>query len=283
MHFSTNRNSAIRIVMSLAIVLTTEISSTAETASSEIKIQKTPDGVEYGCWGKPKGEPAPILIILSGAFKETLSSRYFRQSGNELAELGYLCVSIDIPSHGSQIIEDNPNGLVGWNARASKGDNFVEEFNVRLSNVLDHLIETGVANPEKIAICGTSRGGFLAIHFMAYDARVKCAAAYAPVTDPAMLREFSESIDHPMVKQLSLENQAEKLAGRPVWIVIGDQDERVSTQKAIDLAASITAVSKKLKKDNKVKILVKPEPRGHTTPKGAAAEAAKWIHDQIGG
>jgi hypothetical protein len=38
------------------------------------------------------------------------------------------------------------------------------------------------------------------------------------------------------VKNLSLKNQAEKLAGRPVWIIIGDVDERVGTHHAIEVA-----------------------------------------------
>lgn len=283
MQFQINRTRANRIALSLLVAMTIKVSSAEDTASSAIEIQRTPGGVEYGCWGKPKEYPAPILFNLSGTIDATLSSPYFRQSGNELAELGYLCISIDIPSHGSQTVEGMPDELAGWNDRATKGENFVEEFNLRLSKVLDHLLETGVADPEKIAICGTSRGGFLAIHFMAHDSRVKCAAAFAPVTDPAALRQFAKSGTHPMVKQLSLENQADKLAGRPVWIVIGDQDEGVSTQKAIDLATSITAASIKLKVDSQVEIRVMPEPRGHTTPKGAAAEAAKWIHQQVVG
>lgn len=259
------------------------VGGASSAADQEFKTEKTPGGVEYGWWGnEPKG-PAPILFVLSGTIEGTLNSRYFRQSGNELAELGYQCVSIDLPCHGTQTGEGKPSGLSGWGELAGKGVDFVAPFNDRLSEVLDHLIETEKADPEKIAICGTSRGGFLAIHFAAHDPRVKCVAAFAPVTDPAALSEFAKVQDLPMTGKLSLVNQAGKLAGRPVWIVIGDQDERVGTQCAIELASRITAASIAAKVDSKMELRVMPEPRGHTTPKGSASEAAKWIHRQVAG
>ena len=255
----------------------------AQESEPKIRLEKTPEGIQYGIWGKPAKAPSPILINLSGTIAGTLGKPYFRQSGNELAEQGYLSVSLDIPCHGSQTGDGKPSGLGGWAIRAEKGENIVTECNTRLSNVLDHLIESGIADPKKIAICGTSRGGFLALHFAAHDPRVKCVAAFAPVTDPAALREFQGKQDLPLVRKMSLVNQADKLAGRAVWIVIGDQDERVSTEKAIELARSITGASIAQKLDSKIELRVMPEPRGHTTPKGSASAAARWIQEQISG
>ena len=101
------------------------------------------------------------------------------------------------------------------------------------------------------------------------------------MTDPAAVSEFAGREDLPLVKQWSLATLANKLAGRAIWIVIGDQDARVGTGKAIELAQSITAASIARKVDSKVELHVMPEPRGHTTPKGSAGAAAKWIHEQI--
>lgn len=269
-------------VTSLAVLLSWPcLSLSARDSETAIRIDKTPGGVEYGTWGKSSQSPAPVLINLSGTITGTLENPYFRQSGNELAEHGYLIVSIDLPCHGTQTGKGKPGGLEGWAIQAQDGANIFEECNARLSGLLNHLIKTGLADPEKIAICGTSRGGFLALHFAAHDPRVKCVAAFAPVTDPAALSEFRGKEDLPLVKEMSVINQADKLAGRPVWIVIGDQDKRVSTEKAIALARSITAASISRKVDSKVELRVMPEPRGHTTPKGAASAAAKWILEQI--
>ncbi|MDC0322434.1 hypothetical protein OAL55_03620, partial [Verrucomicrobiales bacterium] len=90
--------------------------------AQEVQLSKTPGGVEYGTWGKTADYPAPIVFVLSGTIKGTLESKYFRQSGNELSELGYLLVSIDIPCHGTQTGEGKPSGLGGWGIRAEKGE-----------------------------------------------------------------------------------------------------------------------------------------------------------------
>jgi len=253
----------------------------ADPGESQVTVQKTSGGVEFGTWSSDITAPAPTLFILAGTIQSTLDSKYFRQCGNALAERGYLCVSIDIPCHGSQTRSDQPNGLGGWSHRAGTDDDFVAEFNARMSAVLDHLIESGATDPSKVAVCGTSRGGFLAYHFAAHDPRVKCAAGFAPATDLAALSEFKGKEQHPLVKRLSVLSQADRLAGRSVWIIIGDQDERVGTHHAIELAQGITAASLAKKVPSRVELHVMPEPRGHTTPRGASQLAADWIHREL--
>jgi dipeptidyl aminopeptidase/acylaminoacyl peptidase len=180
-------------------------------------------------------------------------------------------VSIDLPCHGSQKREEERGGLAGWRDRVENGENFVTEFNQRLAGVLDYLIAEGHSDPKRIAACGTSRGGFLAIQFAAFDSRVGCVAGFAPVTDLAKLSEFEGIEDNALTQALSLENVAPQLAERFVWIGIGDQDLRVSTDSAIQLARRLTA-AKAI-----VDLHVLPEPRGHTTPKGSPEMVAAWI------
>lgn len=268
------------VVLSL-LCLFDHSASGDEPARAEITRLKTPDGVEYGTWGAHAKKPAPTLFMLSGTIKGTLEKPYFRQCGNELAELGYLVVSIDLPCHGTQTSESQPTGLSGWGHRVGNGEDIVAESNVRLSQVLDHLIRTGLTDPSRVAAAGTSRGGFLALHFAAHDPRVKAAAGFAPVTDLAALSEFRGKQKHPLVRTLSLKNQAGKLAGRPVWIIIGDVDERVGTHHAIDLWSRLSALAKEKQIASNVELHVMSEPRGHTTPKGASKLAADWVHRHL--
>ncbi len=253
----------------------------ADSKTDDVILKTTPGGVEYGVWGNPEAAAAPTLFILAGTIEGTLSKPYFRQCGNELAEKGYLCVSIDIPCHGRQVEEGGPSGLGGWSLRVGNGEDIVAECNERLSAVLDHLIETKLSDPQKIAICGTSRGGFLAIHFAAHDDRVKCSAGFAPVTDLAALSEFRGKQEYPLVKKLNLAAHADQLAGRPVWIVIGDRDDRVGTQSAMNLATALSAAARKKDVPSHVELHVLSEPRGHTTPRGSTQLAADWIHRNI--
>ncbi|MSR83186.1 MAG: hypothetical protein EXS58_09720 [Candidatus Latescibacteria bacterium] len=52
----------------------------------------------------------------------------------------------------------------------------VTPFTTQVSQVLDHLVGTGRVDPQRIAAYSTSRGGFMAAHTMAADARIRAAA-----------------------------------------------------------------------------------------------------------
>lgn len=234
---------------------------------------RTESGIEFGVWGRRDGERQPTLIVLASTIQETLGRPYYRQCGNRLVhESGWLCVSIDLPCHGEQRRDGESAGLTGWRKRVEAGEDFVSEFNQRLSTVLDHLIANGYTDPRRIAACGTSRGGFLATHFTAADHRVACVVGFAPVTDLAKLSEFQGMEKDTLTRKLSLANLAEALTGRWVLIGIGDQDQRVSTDAAIDFARKLTIAR------SRVQLHVFSEPRGHTTPNGFPELAADWIH-----
>ena len=233
---------------------------------------KTKAGIEYGMWGRRPGINQPTLIVLGSTIDAILGSTYFRQCGNQLsAEAGWLCVSIDLPCHGSDTRPGESGGLTGWRQRVEKGENFVTPFNNRLSDVLDHLIALGITDPDRIVASGTSRGGYLAFQFAAHDKRVKAGVGFAPVTDLRALREFEGMDDNELTQRLSLEATAGDLKDRHAWLVIGDQDKRVSTDLAIACARTMTEA-----KVNTTFHLLS-EPRGHTTPKGSADLAAEWI------
>ncbi len=248
-----------------------------DAPARKVQALKTPSGVAYGIWGEKPAAPAPTLIILASTFEGTLGDPYYRRAGNILGEQGFLCVSMDLPCHGAEHRPGEPEQLSGWRFRAEQGEDFVADFNKRLSSALDDLIAQGYSDPERIAICGTSRGGFMSLQFAAHEPRVRCVAAYAPVTDLVALREFHGSESNAMVQSLDVRRQADKLAGRPVWVIIGDQDERVSTDSAIDLARRITKASLNQKLTSKVDLHVIAEPRGHTTPNGAVEASVAWL------
>ncbi len=270
------------VTSTLALVLLVGQASRSLAADRVLTNKETADGVVYGVWGDAASPPSPTLFILAGTIDGTLESAYFRQCGNELADLGYLLVSIDLPCHGTQVAEGKPSGLGGWSHRVGNDEDIVAEANDRLSKVLDDLIKTGQTDPDRVAAAGTSRGGFIAIHFAAHDSRVKCAAGFAPVTELAALSEFRARQEHPLVAKLGLIRQAEKLAGRPVWIITGDRDERVGTHHAIELASRLSAVAKERDIPSNVELHVMSEPRGHTTPRGASKPAADWISRHLG-
>ena len=269
------------LITIIAVLLNSFVCVIAET-KQKVQLMNTPDGIEFGVWGSPKSEhPAPTLIVLATTIKKTLNSAYYRHCGNQLTNRGFICVSINLPCHGDQRIDGEPEGLSGWSHRAARDSDFVAEFNNRLSKVLDYLVNQGLSDPKKIAACGTSRGGFLAIHAAIHDPRVKCVAAFAPVTDLSTLIEFKLTNKCQLVKKYNLINRASDLAGRKVWIIIGDQDKRVNTDNAVQLAREISKESRKNDLPSKVALHVLPEPRGHMIPAGADIMAADWIFQEI--
>ncbi|MCA9007381.1 MAG: prolyl oligopeptidase family serine peptidase [Planctomycetaceae bacterium] len=268
-----------RLWPGLAFVLMTAILPAAEPA---VELHKTKTGVEYATWGPLPDQRQPTLFILAGTMEGTLGSPYFRQCGNQLAKAGYLLVSVDIPCHGKEHRPPEPTGLSGWAWRCEQGDDFVADNNRRLSQVLDELIADGRTNPDYVGVCGTSRGGYLALQFAAHDPRIKGVAAFAPVTDLTVLNEFKSRAQNEMVQSLSMIRNAEKLAGRPVWIVIGDRDLRVGTDEAIAVARSITQAGLEKAKQSQVDLHVIAEPKGHTVPAGSTDLAADWFLKRVG-
>lgn len=241
------------------------------SAPRAVQVLETKEGVRFAIWGAKPKAPAPTLFILASGISEALGSPYFRQCGNVLAEHGYLCVSVDLP------------GLSSWSGRCQKGEDFVAEVNRKMTRVLDHLIADGYTDPAKVAICGTSRGGFLALHFAAHDERVRCAVGYALVTVLTALEEFRAAKDNELANSLALSRQADKLAGRAVWIAICEGDSRVGTDHAVDLARRIKDAASARKLEDRVELHVAKQPRGHTTPPGAKEKSAEWILKQLGG
>lgn len=253
--------------------------SPAAAAEPKPIVLETPDGVRFGIWPTRPQAPAPVLFILSGPIEDALGTETFRKAGNLLGPKGYLCVSVDLPCHGADATPDE-NSLKGWRVRSERGEDVVADLTGRLRKVLDYLIAEKLADPEYIAACGTSRGGFMALHFAASDPRVRCVAAYAPVADLAALTEFKGAEENPLVKKIALVNQADALAGRAVWIVIGNHDLRVDTDRTIALARSINKSAQAQKLPSRVDLLVL-QAEGHRCPDGAVETSAAWIEQNI--
>ncbi len=248
----------------------------------EVLRLETGEGISFALWGTAPTYPAPTLLIFSATIDESLGNPYFRQCGNLLAEDGFLCVSMDLPGHGADQREGEPGGLAAWRFRSDMGEDFVAPFTAKVKQVLDYLIAEGYSDPARIAACGTSRGGFIALQTAAVEPRIRATAAFAPVTNLMALREFDGATNTDFVAGLSLLSRGEALAGRSLWLVIGDRDARVSTDDCIAFGRRVTTLSLSEGKTADVTLIVQPEAKGHTTPAGAPEQSAAWIAERLG-
>ncbi len=249
-------------------------------AFAEVTILTTPAGLRFGLEGSKPAKPAPTLLVLGSTIEATLGNDVYNKIGHLAAEQGWISVGLDLPCHGQEHIEGEPEGLSGWAARLKQGQNVMADHNARARSLLDYLIQEGYTNSERIAVAGTSRGGFSAMHYAASDPRVRCTVAFAPVAELTILNEFANLSEHELTRSLDLLGQAAALADRPLWICIGNNDDRVGTDSVIAFSRGVTAAAVKLQKPPDTELHVMTS-RGHTIHPTAHDEAAAWLLRQV--
>jgi len=255
----------------------------AQISSEEIAIHETPSGIRFGTLGAKPSSPAPTLFMFAEAIEPTLRRPDFQQVENALGAHGYRFVTLDLPCHGRDAKAGEPkDALSCWWTRLAKGDNFVPSFTRDLSSVLDYLVREQYTDPLRVAACGASRGGFIALHFAAADPRVKWVLAFSPVTNLVALSEFTGTADDPtsltmsIITSLSLASNARKLVGRAIWLAIGSYDLRVNTDYTIAFSRRVVEASIAEGKAPDVELHVLPS-NDHAVPAGAAANATAWL------
>ena len=152
---------------------------------------------------------------------------------------GHRAASFDLPCHGDREVPGHPRGITGFCAEWQRGVDVFAGFVDEGRAVIDTLIERKLAEPSRIFVSGTSRGGYCALRLMAADERIAAAAAFSPVTDWRILREFAEVKDAPEVADLALTQFAGSVAGRAVWTAIGNSDARVGTDACLRFAEAV--------------------------------------------
>jgi dipeptidyl aminopeptidase/acylaminoacyl peptidase len=100
---------------------------------------------------------------------------------------GY-CVTFDVQGwldSGLAVIQVNPPGSTGYGfdfARAVWGDWGGTDFDYQMA-AIDHCIEQGWVDPERLAVTGTSYGGFMVNRTIARTDRFRCAVTENGTSD----------------------------------------------------------------------------------------------------
>lgn len=189
--------------------------------------------------GGPAIGPAWLLISTGGDWQTSLFSEPYRLTADAFVANGHFALSFDTPCHG-QRTEPYGEQIEGFRHALSHGDDPFERFVGDAAVVIDDCIRQGIVSPGNIAVCGASRGGYMAFRLLAADPRISRAAGFAPVTDWRCLREFEEIRDTEPVRSLRLHQYIDRLAGKPVFLAIGNRDTRVSTLSCCKLYTELT-------------------------------------------
>jgi len=278
----------IRLLITIVVAAQILVSPVgAEERLPTLTFQQTNDGTAFGLFGDKPAAPAATLIVFAAGLQDMETNRIYSDTGRFLAPHGWITVAIDPPCHGGDRREGEPAGLDGWAARLRSGEDLMGPFTDRARRVLDFLIQEKYTDPKRIAVNGTSRGGFCALHFAAVEPRVAAVSCVSPVTDPAILREFS-GLDESTIRPTRILSIASRLTGPAILITIGNDDARVGTPACIAAAQSIIDSHRaKQSADNpdanrpsdaliRLELIVAPSP-GHRAIDGAYELGAKFI------
>lgn len=188
--------------------------------------------------------PDPALVLVWGAVRHgVINSESCYRIVQTFVEAGHRALSFDPPNHG-QFENAHGSGIVGMSAAFAAGDDPFAAFVDNGKAVIDHCLEAGLVSADRVFASGRSRGAYCALRLMAADLRVRGTVALAPVTDWRVLVEFADIAERTETAALSLHNFIDALAARPVYVAIGNNDERVSTANCIDFVAQLLAADK---------------------------------------
>jgi dienelactone hydrolase len=252
---------------------------TSAEDAPRIQVRRTPDRVRFGLIGETRKGPAPTLFLFASGIEEMERQPVYTQVARILAGHGWVSIVLDPPCHGEDVRLGEPAGLGGWCHRLEQGEDFVPAFTAKARAVLDVLARDGVADPGRVAACGTSRGGFLAFHLAASEPRIKAVAGISPVTRLGALREFATPGQRAKGEPLDAVRLAPRLADRALWLSIGNNDVRVNTDDAIAFTRAVVRAAVRPESPNDVipvELVVAPTP-GHSKIEQAHELLAAWL------
>lgn len=121
--------------------------------------------------------PVPLVVMIHGG--PTSSWSYGLRGG------GFGGLVQMLATRGIAVLMPNPRGSTGWGlafAEANHGDMGGEDLNDILAGV-DHCVQAGIADAERLGIAGWSYGGYLTAWAITQTARFRAAIAGASITN----------------------------------------------------------------------------------------------------
>jgi 2,6-dihydroxypseudooxynicotine hydrolase len=181
----------------------------------------------------PEGTPGACVVMINGA--DSVKEEYHNWA-RQFVRRGLSVLTMDGPGQG-ELVGVLPMRLDAW-----------EE---PMAATIDALAASGMVDPDRIGVWGSSLGGFLAFRAAAFEPRIRAAVSsggfydfrdyrYWPVStqlnvlEDLMLPSLSDVRAY-LAERCSLEGLTERI-GCPYLVIHGARDELVSIEEATRMA-----------------------------------------------
>lgn len=153
-----------------------------ELGTQEVIRWKARDGAEIeGLLIRPvgyeSGKKYPLVVIVHGGPESHYSNGWVSSYGTPAQVFAGEGYAVFLPNYRASTGYGLQFALAGYNDAAGK------EFD-DIADGIDHLIATGIADPEKVALTGGSYGGYAAAWFASrYTEKVKAVCMFVGISD----------------------------------------------------------------------------------------------------
>lgn len=225
---------------------------------------------------KPASAPS-MLIYLTMTGRQGLELPPYSAPADLAVQHGHFVAGFDLPNHGERI-NSFGEGLDGMAAAIADGHHVFEETIAIGRSLIDRWTSNKVSSGA-IVVAGVSRGALAAYHLVAAEPRVSAMAAFAPVTNLTVLREFSALPPSDALAAANASALVSRLRDRDHFICINEQDDRVGT---LDCVSFFEALSNPVGPGGKNRLRIDPGAT-HTVSDAAYREGSVWILRHLDG
>jgi dipeptidyl aminopeptidase/acylaminoacyl peptidase len=257
---------------------------------TEVVRWKSKDGLEIEGLltypvGYEKGTRYPLILNVHGGPAGVFVQSYIANRGT------YPIAAF--AAQGWAVLRCNIRGSSGYGAKfrhANLKDWGGRDYQDLMAGV-DHVIAMGVADPDRLGVCGWSYGGYMTSWIITQTKRFKAASIGAPVTNlmsftgtadiPSFIPDYfgAEFWDNPAIYRAHSAMFNIKGATTPTLIQQGEQDVRVPIQQGYELYNALK------RQGTTVKMVTYPrQPHGLQEPRlllDAAGRNVEWFKDYL--
>ncbi|NDE63621.1 MAG: hypothetical protein EB053_04625 [Chlamydiae bacterium] len=224
--------------------------------------------------------PLKTVIFFTTTAKEALEVPPLCNPSNFLIEHQIRVISFDLPLHNEEI--PSFDGVKRWTNHMEKTQEDI--LSIFLSEVSE-WIDQNLDPMTPLGFMGISRGAFLAAHLASYRKKKNPLVLFSPMHDLEYPWLWSDSKNQPLfIEKFRLNRICPFLKDCPLFLSVGNNDERVNTHQLIRFYEELIE-SKKKEQSRNIPIELHVFPSigmyGHGTSDHIFSQGASWMHHML--